>query len=278
MRRPTSVVTIQPLERPPTLVTDIAARIASEIENGHLRPGARLPSEHVLTRTLGVGRTTVREAIAALKREGLIVARQGSGTYIAEAALKRSFKIDPAELQSVEDVLQLIELRLSAEVEAAALAAERRDKADLNRIESLLGQMDMAIARGESAAELDFQFHRAVAVATRNPYFQRFLDFLGPLVIPRTRVSATLLQPGVDARVYLRQIQAEHRLIQTAIAAGNPSAARRAARQHLGRARRRYRLARRNGWTAEVEPIESAINRIKGGRNEHAKILKPIKQ
>ena len=50
------------------------------------------------------------------------------------------------------------------------------------------------------------------------------------------------MQPGADARVYLRRIQAEHRAIQAAIAAGDPAAARRAARQHLNRGRERYRL------------------------------------
>src|SRR5689334_5658151 len=229
------------MPRRSSLAIDVAAQISAEIASGRLVPGSRLPPEQELTSTLGVSRATLREALAALRREGLVEARQGSGTYVAQAPRPRSFRIDPADMRSLDDVLRVVELRLGMEVEAASLAAERRTKADLSRMDSLLNRMDAAITRGDSAADVDFEFHRAIADATRNAYFREFLDLLGPLVIPRRMLARSLMQPGADARVYLRRIQAEHRAIQAAIAAGDPSAARRAARQHLNRGRERYR-------------------------------------
>src|SRR5262245_55202540 len=112
--------------RQPGLTADVAAQISAEIASGHLARGARLPPEHVLAPMFGVSRATLREAIAALRREGLLVARQGSGTYVAEPPQRRTFHIDPTELRSIEDVLRVVELRLGMEVEAASLAAERR--------------------------------------------------------------------------------------------------------------------------------------------------------
>src|SRR5262249_50613899 len=155
-------------------------------------PGSRLPPEHALTEAFGVSRATLREAVAALRREGLIEARQGSGTYVAATTTRRNFRIDATELRSLDDILRVVELRLGVEVEAASLAAERRSKADLNRMESLLDRMDAAIARGDSAVDFDFEFHRAIADATKNAHFRDFLDFLGPLVIPRRTVARGL--------------------------------------------------------------------------------------
>ncbi len=168
-----------PLQTRPSLPAEIASRIAAEIASGRLAPGSQLPPEHVFTEQFGVSRATIREAVAALRSEGLIVPKQGLGTFVASGPLRRTFRINPDDLQSVEDMLQLIELRSSVEVDAAGLAAERRQKPHLDRMAALLDQIDAAIARKESATELDFEFHRAVADATGNPYFRRFSGLHG---------------------------------------------------------------------------------------------------
>jgi DNA-binding FadR family transcriptional regulator len=264
--KPAVPLSIDRIERRPGLVFELAARIASEIESGRMAPGSRLPPEHELTSILGVSRATLREAIAALRREGLVVAHQGSGTFVADATVRPIFRINGAELRTVEDVLSLIELRVGVEVEAASLAAERRTQVHLDRMAALLDSMDAAISRGESAAESDFEFHRVIADATGNGHFRRFLDFLGPLVIPRQSVSQGLLRPGADPRVYLRRIQAEHRAIQAAIAAADPAAARKAARLHLIRGRERYGVPRKAQQANEGESTVTTGIQNRGGR------------
>ncbi|MGH6793323.1 MAG: FadR/GntR family transcriptional regulator, partial [Methyloceanibacter sp.] len=83
----------------------------------------------------------------------------------------------------------------------------------------------------------DFAFHRAVAEATGNPQFSRFLEFLGRYIIPRQSVRTE----APSLRGYLETIQAEHRAILGAIRDGSISHARRAMRRHLLRSRERYR-------------------------------------
>jgi GntR family transcriptional repressor for pyruvate dehydrogenase complex len=250
-----------PLSRRSTLSSEIAERITREIENGRLGPGQRLPTEQEFTAGFRVSRATIREAVSILRSQGLIVTKQGLGAFVADSPACRPFRVDPHDLESIKGMLQIVELRTGVEVHAAAMAAQRRQPADLQRMVSLLDRVDAAIQRKESAADLDFEFHRAIADATGNPYFRRFLDALGAAVIPRRTMSLGLLRPGADPRVYLRQIQAEHRAIYAAIEAKDPAAARKAAQVHLDRGRERYREHRDSHhiWPSiESKPARSA--------------------
>jgi DNA-binding FadR family transcriptional regulator len=219
---------------------EVVARLSGQIMGGALAPGARLPTEQALMAALRVSRTVVREAVSALRAEGLVVTRQGVGAFVASDLQRRPFRIDPDGLRSIGEVLHVMELRMGLEIEAAGLVAERGSAAQLSRIASALDAIDHAIARDESAIDEDFAFHRAIADATDNPQYPRFLEFLGRFVIPRLsiRVSPERL-PG--QRVYLEMIQAEHRTIFAAIRARDIEAARAAMRQHLEKGRARYR-------------------------------------
>jgi GntR family transcriptional regulator, transcriptional repressor for pyruvate dehydrogenase complex len=92
----------------------------------------------------------------------------------------------------------------------------------------------------------DFGFHRAIADATGNPQFPRFLEFLGRYIIPRQSVRVEA--PSV--RSYLETIQAEHRAILATIRARSVAGARRAMRRHLLRSRDRYRRLAAGSTTA----------------------------
>jgi DNA-binding FadR family transcriptional regulator len=226
---------------PPTNLTDeLVRRLAAEIEGGKLQPGAKLPTEHEIMASTGVSRTVVREAIAALRAKGLIVTRQGSGAYVSPEVQRRPFRIDPDELASLGEVLRIMELRISVEVEAAGLAAERRTSAQLAEIGRRLKAVEKAIEAGESAIDADFAFHKAIFAAVDNPYFPRFLEFLGRYIIPRQ----SLRQPfgsEEEQKRYLERIQREHRAIHAAIRTREPERAREAARLHLVNSMNRYR-------------------------------------
>lgn len=228
------------LTPPVNLTSELVRRLTAEIESGKLAPGARLPTEHEIMAATGVSRTVVREAISALRARGLVFTRQGAGAFVAAEVPRRPFRIDPAEVESLVDVLRVMELRISVEVEAAGLAAERRTSAQLAEIGRRIKAINLAIERGESAVEADFAFHKAVLSATGNPYFVRFLEFLGHLIIPRQNVRAKFTSPA-EQRAYLERIQAEHVAIQEAIRAKKPEQAREAARTHLVGSMERYR-------------------------------------
>src|ERR1700731_3945497 len=114
-RPPQTVAPLPPLA-PRSLAHALVERLSGEILSGRLAPGAQLPTEQGLIAASGVSRTVVREAIAALRAEGLVVTRQGAGAFVAEGS-RRPFRIDPAGLGSLAEVLAVMELRTGIEVE-----------------------------------------------------------------------------------------------------------------------------------------------------------------
>src|SRR5262245_27388694 len=231
---------LRPLRPARNLTGEVVTRIAGEIRSGRLAPGARLPTEQKLMQAMGVSRTVVREAVAALRAEGLVTTRQGSGAFVSADTSRVPFRIDPDGLVSIEHVLDVMELRLAIEVEAAALAAARTTPQTLAGIDAALRDMAAAIDRGEGAVGEDFALHRAIAVASGNPRFAELLRYLGGYVIPRQSVRVSVDAPE-QQRQYLMRIQKEHARICEAVAARKPAEARKAMRVHLTNSLKRYR-------------------------------------
>jgi GntR family transcriptional regulator, transcriptional repressor for pyruvate dehydrogenase complex len=215
-------------------------RLQAEIASGSLAPGDRLPTEQSMVAAMGVSRTVVREAVAALKAEGLVTTRQGSGAFVSLDVARRGFRIDPDGLGSLAEVLHVLELRLAVEIEAAALASERAQPKEIRSLRTALKCFEVAIRRGESAVAEDFAFHRAIVTATGNPHFAGLIAFLGHFIIPRQTIKAAGMSPDSHA-AYLNMILIEHERICEAIAARDANAAREAMRQHLTRSGERYR-------------------------------------
>jgi GntR family transcriptional regulator, transcriptional repressor for pyruvate dehydrogenase complex len=231
---------IRPLAAERKLSRRLFEQLASEIRSGRLAPGARLPTEQALTRAARVSRTVVREAVAALRAEGLVVTRQGVGAFVSAEPQRAPFRIEPERMQSLDDILAVMELRLGVEIESAGLAAERASKVQVRTILSALNSIEEAGTSGRSAVDEDLAFHRAIAKATGNPEFPRFLQFIGRHLIPRRTVSGLPERMGGE-RAYLALIQEEHRRIYQAIESGDPRVAREAMRRHLTRSIERYR-------------------------------------
>lgn len=225
---------------PSNLAERVLARLGADIRGGRLAPGARLPTEQDLTATMGVSRTVVREAVAALRADGLVVTRRGSGAYVAENPTASPFRITAPQRGRLSDVLDVMELRLAVEVEAAALAADRADRRQVATVRTAWRAIDRALRAGEGAVAEDFTFHRAIAEATGNAQFPRFLAYLGSHVIPRQSVRLSADTPA-QRRAYLERIQHEHGRIVAGISDGDPAEARRAMRDHLTRSLERYR-------------------------------------
>ena len=238
MRNP--AVKIRPLAAAHKLSRGLFEQLAEQIKSGRLAPGSRLPTEEALTRAARVSRTVVREAVAALRAEGLVVTRQGVGAFVSAEPQRAPFRIEPEHLQSLADILNVMELRLGVEIESAGIAAERASKTQLRAIVTALNAIEEASKAGGSAVDEDLAFHRAIAEATGNPEFARFLQFIGGHLIPRRTVTGLPERMG-GREAYLALIQEEHRRIYEAIRDGQPGAARDAMRRHLTRSLERYR-------------------------------------
>src|SRR5438067_13162107 len=170
---------IRPLATEHKLSRRLFEQLAGEIRSGRLAPGARLPTEEALTRAARVSRTVVREAVAALRAEGLVVTRQGVGAFVSAEPQRAPFRIEPERLQSLDEILNVMELRLGVEIESAGPAAERATKGQIRTIGAALETIDRAAEDGKSAVDEDLELHKAIAEATGNPEIARFLQFIG---------------------------------------------------------------------------------------------------
>lgn len=207
----------------------LAERLTVQIESGTLQPGDRLPTELQLADVHGVSRTVVREAVHQLKSQGLVRSRQGSGVYVTEPPAHRALAFDPKLLESMDAVVQMVEVRRVIEGEMAALAAIRATGAQRNGLKRALQAIDEATERGELGVEQDLGFHRAIGEATGNPQFVRLLGIIEAYV----RDAMTVTKGHESKRAdFMAQVRREHRAIVNAIVAGDSKAARAAAIEH----------------------------------------------
>jgi len=207
----------------------LAQRIAHRIDAGALKPGDRLPTELQFAAAYGVSRTVVREAVHQLKSQGLVRSRQGSGVFVTAPPAHRALAFDPKLLESMDAVVQMVELRRVIEGEMAALAARRATRAQLARLHRALAAIDTATDGGQLGVEEDLAFHRAIGEATGNPQFLRLLGILEAYA----RDAMTVVKGYESMRVdFMEQVRNEHRAIVAAVAAGDEKAARRAAIRH----------------------------------------------
>ncbi|MDX3383145.1 FadR/GntR family transcriptional regulator [Streptomyces niveiscabiei] len=153
--------------RPSPLVEQATERLRERIVAGEWAVGARLPGETSLAAALGVGRSTVREALRGLAGEGFVRARQGAGVFVVSAEPAGEEWASRLRKAAVRDVY---EVRMAVETHAARLAAERRTEGDLVVIEGALAAR-RAAASGDDRAfvEADIAFHAAVVAAAHNP-------------------------------------------------------------------------------------------------------------
>ena len=214
--------------------------VCARIRAGRLTSGEKLPTEQELNARFGVSRTVIREAMASLRSEGLVVSRQGSGVFVADQRASQPFRIVSDEARSLSEIENVLQLRLAVEVEAAAIAAEKRSDEDLAQMRRCLDAIDASISAGDAAIEADFAFHHAISAATGNPYFERFIHSLGPAIIPPRSIRPLSETPEQRA-LYLEHIQGEHRRIYQAIERRNVETARFALREHLEGSRERHR-------------------------------------
>lgn len=234
-----------PLNRPPRVSDEIAQLITERIDSGGLQPGTKLPSESMLAKEFGVGRSAVREAIAKLRQDGLVTSQQGVGAFVSKSPEARAFQIDSERLRTSEDLRSIMELRLEMEVGGAAMAARRRTKVQLQILSRILDDMKAAVGCGGDSSEYEQEFHRATAEATNNKYFRDFVNFLASRIRASLAIERTL-SPR-DPKVALRVLR-EYGEIFSAIKIGDPDKARRAAWYHLLQCAERLGLRGLQGW------------------------------
>ncbi len=237
------------IERKPKLSEHVVAALRSQVLSGEIAPGQKLPTESQLTETFGVSRTVIREAMASLATDGLVEARQGAGVFVKERPSLAFGSISLDVGKKISQALNVLEVRMGIEIESAGLAALRRNSAQEAEIQEAFFEFERLVALGQATGKTDFAFHRAIAMATNNPFYVEVLDALGARTIP-CDVTSPWGTDSVLTREYQEGLQREHLAILNAISASDPQAARDAMRAHLSASQQRYRL-RLSGQQAE---------------------------
>jgi DNA-binding FadR family transcriptional regulator len=206
------------------LADQAADALLERIRSGEWALGQRLPGETTLAPQLGVGRSTIREAIRQLAGRGVLQSRQGAGVFVTaldapeewEAVLRRA------------DIVSVIEARIAIESEAAALASTRRTPAELRALRRALEARGDVSNGIEAHVDADTAFHRAIVAAAHNDILAELFDGF----VPRLRqamVEMLRLRPVVDEATD----HDAHRALLDAVAARDASAAARLSREHL---------------------------------------------
>lgn len=221
--------------RAPRLGDQIYGLILQQIVSGAFSPGERLPSENQLCKEYDVSRPIVREALTRLQADGLVVSRQGSGTFVNQRPSTDILRF--ASMGDVADLLRCFELRIGLEGEAAYLAAQRRRPPEVNRIKKALEALDEVIQTGAVGSDVDLEFHHAVAAASGNDLFTQILKNLNETIAAGMNLARNLSLQRSGQRLQI--VQREHVVIYEAIKDANPDKARDAMREHIDNARRR---------------------------------------
>lgn len=201
------------------------------IENGGLRPGDRLPPERRLAEEIGVSRVSLRSGLRTLQALGVVNARQGSGTYIADGPPR----LGEAPLRFLAALHgftgdEMFEARRVLEVGTAALSAERATPAQIAVLAHEVACMFGALDDPETFLRHDFRFHRAVAAGSGNPVLATLVDTISLLACEFRRDTVMRARD-------LRESAEMHRRIYRAISDHNPEEARRQMLRHLAMAR-----------------------------------------
>ncbi|AYD03695.1 hypothetical protein NCHU2750_43140 (plasmid) [Neorhizobium sp. NCHU2750] len=185
------------ISRPKLLVDEVIRSLRTMIVEGRVLPGERL-SENALAAELGVSTTPVREAIALLRKEGLVTVQPQSGTYV--------FELQPGELG------QLCELRFALEPAAVQLALEDPSSTLADKLAAIVQDMELAFSEGRvrDYLALDTAFHEAIIEAASNPYISNAYALIG------AKMAALRNRLGQDQH-HMEKSKREHGQIAEAI-------------------------------------------------------------
>ena len=209
----------------------IAQQIVDLIASDAIKPGDRIPPERVLCKTLGVGRTSVREALKPLLTMGILEGRGSAGTFVAqnekflEKTLEWGLKFDPKQ---VEDI---IETRMMLETNAAYWAAKRATLDNIKDMTQSVANMRTSITNPNAFRDYDMKFHLQIAEATQNSMLINLVNMMRKYF--RAWIQERLLVSPIDASELTRISLLQHEAILEKIAERDSSGARDAMAIHI---------------------------------------------
>lgn len=205
----------------PHLTEVVRQYLTDLIINGHLLPGDSLPTQTQLADDLGVGRSSVREAVKALETLGLVEVRHGDGLYVREynfdpvvETFTYGLRYDPSAFSD------LLQIRVWLETAVIGDAVEQMDEGYLQQLDTVMERWAKKVEAGQPYAEDDQQFHRTLYETLGNTTLVKLLDVFW---VAFGSVGIETIKKDLDPVKTLR----EHQAILDAVRAGDTSKARR---------------------------------------------------
>lgn len=159
-----------------SLAEQAAHSLLDRIRSGEWALGDKLPGETTLAPQVGVGRSTIREAIRQLAGRGILATRQGAGVFVTAL----DTPVNWGHILSHADIASVIEARIAIEVEAATLAAIRRSATGLLAMRQAAEERNVQHSTIDSHVDADMAFHRSIVIAAKNPILTELFDSFAP--------------------------------------------------------------------------------------------------
>lgn len=207
---------------PESIAEDILNMILLE---KRFEPGSQLPNENELAKELYVSRTTLREAVRILTERGILTVKRGSGTYVNKKAFENKSKHVERFNSDFVDAIELNEIRLMLEPEAAYFAAMRASESELKRIALFCQQVEDKVYTGENRLKAEQRFHLAIAKAAHNS----FMDQLMPIIYEAIDKTKNIF----SYKVINEGTVLDHRMIVDYLLQRNADGAKSAMRIHM---------------------------------------------
>ncbi|KDR94047.1 transcriptional regulator, GntR family [Peptoclostridium litorale DSM 5388] len=213
------------------LYEQVIEQIQNMIMNGQLKRGDKLPSERELAETLGVSRTSIREALRALEILGVIESRQGEGNFI-NGSIKSGFFEQLSIVFRLDEgsSLDVLDLRKIIEVEAAGLAAARITDKQSDELGKLIDEFEKAKNNEVESARLDKEIHYKIASITGNKLIVNLLETISSLMESFIKDARQKIQEKDETRMILVK---QHKMICSAIMERNVEKSMKAMKEHL---------------------------------------------
>ncbi|MBS3792116.1 MAG: GntR family transcriptional regulator [Candidatus Bipolaricaulota bacterium] len=181
----------------------IIRRILKHIKKVGLKPGDKLPSEKELMEKMGVGRSSIREALHALVTVDILETKPGKGYYV-----KRKSNIfclpGGSELAEVlieeQDFMALIEVRKFLEKKTVVLACRRATEDDIEKVKRIMDEIREAGEQDENISDVTVKLHLALAQSTKNQIMVQLMEQIIPLIVTKARLME--LPPEEDVEIH----------------------------------------------------------------------------
>jgi len=223
-----------------TVVAQVMEKIRQLISSGQFKAGDRIPTEGELAARLGIGRSSIREAIKVFNYMGVLDSRTAKGTFVCDRSSISAEALTWAILLGRDDYRDLVDTRGAIEMWSLVLLAERygQDPAlaaePLEALEGQLQRMRRAIAAGEreELAKADYDFHAAAIAGCGNRLFTAVYGVLRAFMYEEIEKSH---QDFADIATIIQ----EHEEFVKAVRSGDPLIAQRTVRTHVASIKKR---------------------------------------